>query len=1689
MRFLKPISRLRRLALAGAVLAAGTTVLVPAESAVAAGNSLYFSNGADQVTVGANAPIFIDGTITFDAHCQGGTRPGIDDFVYPATDVYIVQSGSATDGAGLTDAGGSGPNTVVGLSSGIFIGELIAATYPAGPLGDGVYDIVYDTCQDGVVDFEDEVWSEAITVDVPDGEIPPASASIRQLKDTARQEYADWLATQTALKALFKLDDARELVACLLAPSPGCLIDTLATIYDVDGPMGQINDWFEDQVLKLTLNRARNYAAIWQDPADPDFRQLAVVDVEPIRDAPAADNPISAALAGLSAPLAEEGALSDALLHALERYQGAQAAGDAEWALVQARSVADLSATLRDHLQHSTAVDDLRHAIAADIDGLVARSAEGAQALHRLRNQGVTAEERQRLANAGYDPAEITAIEAAFVDAGRFVAPTAEMILGPLDTLLASRAALADSLAISATGWQELADSLESVVGAARPVADAGGPYTTVDGTVTLDGSGSTVTGGATIAATEWDLDGDAAFDDASGVSASVSLDRSRTVAVRITDSLGRQATATAHVTVVPQPAPSGVAQPTSNAISITAGTSVGFRFDVAGGIAQQWLLDGQPVGSGAAFELHAGPDLVGAHVVGTTVDVGRRSVAHTWIVSVVLPDADGDGWTATPDCDDSRADVHPGGFERIGNGRDDDCDDGTIDAPVGGATGQVWSWGQANSNGITPPVDRPSPAPIAAVGDQVIAVESTRSAGYAVIADGTVKAWASASGMLGSGAMDISYVPVTVKNVGGSGVLNGVVEVAVDEATVLARRSDGSVVAWGGNVNEQAGDGSGVDWRPAVVEVIDGATGQPLTGVAQVEAGETTSFGVMRDGSVKVWGVNHCSGGLGLVKHLYATTNPLFGDDVVQLASGDSGGAISLHGDGSVKVCSSYTPLLGRGPGSISMQAATTPQPAIGFGPGSGAIDVAMGNSTVTVLKQDGTVWTWGRNLNHTLDVVGLPADHIAYSPMQVPIPPGPPVVDVESDYAATMFAVRADGSVLVWGANVIYGAGIGSTAYQVVGTPEVEFGTGQVITLANSVWNGLAVVRPADPAGPEAEPVRPLHWIDASVSDGVVDEEAGGTVNVSLSEPAAVEVTVAFEFAGGSGSVVLPAGASSVDVALSVTDDAADESDEELAIRLTSVSGGVRLADALGLVTVIDDDAPPSVSISGTSVDEGDTSLTDVALTVSLSAATDDDVVVDLATVAGSAGLGGDVMEIDQSVLIPAGETAVSTHVYVLGDAELEDAEHFGVELSNPVSATLGTASATVTIVDDEPIVVDVVSPSVTEGDSGTTPATFRITSSQPPTPVAVEIAWTVVPGTAEDGSDVVAGSGALTLTGSDHGVVDVPVVGDDDVEPLAVETFRLMVAADSGDRQVVVNDIAAARIAEDDVVVVSVDAGPDLTTGEGAPITLTGSASGVAEPSVAWAVDQAACAIADPSALVTSVTCSDETQATLTLTVDGEYVDTASLTVDNIAPAVAITAPASGTGVAVGESVALALAVSDPGTSDALTCSIVWEAAVTTGCEAKHAFRQAGAQLVTVIVSDGDGGAGSATLALLVSSPDPVFGFDGFDAPVDNAPTVNVVKAGSTVPLKFGLGGDHGLAIFEAGYPASASRPCTGGALDALEETAQPGSATLTYDAATDRYHYNWKTSKAWAGQCRTLVLRFVDGTEVTAEFRFK
>ena len=341
-------------------------------------------------------------------------------------------------------------------------------------------------------------------------------------------------------------------------------------------------------------------------------------------------------------------------------------------------------------------------------------------------------------------------------------------------------------------------------------------------------------------------------------------------------------------------------------------------------------------------------------------------------------------------------------------------------------------------------------------------------------------------------------------------------------------------------------------------------------------------------------------------------------------------------------------------------------------------------------------------------------------------------------------------------------------------------------------------------------------------------------------------------------------------------------------------------------------------------------------------------------------------------------------------------------------------------------------------------------------------------------------------LTTTFTEAGDHDVVVeVCDDDEGGCTTEKTTVTVTPPA-------NDAPDARI----------DAPASVR--EGSPVTLDGSSSTDADGHVvsyAWDLDGDG-QYDDATGPTAGFTPRQDGTLVVGLEVvdDGGLAATDSVTVQvtNVVPEV--TLPASSTVVA-GKPWSLSGSFADPGddtfsaTAD-LADGAGWTPLDLTGQDftLTATFATTGTKQVKVEVCDGKECSPVSTTVTVTPAPTPppstTWPWDGFYAPVDNLPVVNMVKAGSTVPLKFSLGGYRGMAVFAAGYPASAAHSCSSTSpTDQLESTATPGESELTYDPGTGRYQYNWKTQKSWAGQCRTLLVKLADGTVHTAEFRLK
>ena len=190
-------------------------------------------------------------------------------------------------------------------------------------------------------------------------------------------------------------------------------------------------------------------------------------------------------------------------------------------------------------------------------------------------------------------------------------------------------------------------------------------------------------------------------------------------------------------------------------------------------------------------------------------------------------------------------------------------------------ADGTVWGWGSNNNGqlGIGNIINQPVPVQVkgpGAVGvlSNIVALSAPPAVNgrfvLALSADGTLWAWGNNStGQLGDGTTSNRTTPVQVTDVGGSGVLSGVIAIDAGGGTnnphALAVQTDGTVLAWGSNSNGQLGTG---DTVAHAVPVPVAGLGRG-SGVVAVSAGTGLSLALKSDGSVRAWGDNS-SGQLG---------------------------------------------------------------------------------------------------------------------------------------------------------------------------------------------------------------------------------------------------------------------------------------------------------------------------------------------------------------------------------------------------------------------------------------------------------------------------------------------------------------------------------------------------------------------------------------------------------------------------------------------------------------------------------------------------------------------------------------------------------------------------------------------------------------------------------------------------------
>lgn len=446
----------------------------------------------------------------------------------------------------------------------------------------------------------------------------------------------------------------------------------------------------------------------------------------------------------------------------------------------------------------------------------------------------------------------------------------------------------------------------------------------------------------------------------------------------------------------------------------------------------------------------------------------------------------------------------------------------------------------------------------------------------------------------------------------------------------------------------------------------------------------------------------------------------------------------------------------------------------------------------------------------------------------------------------------------------------------------------------------------------------------ITVTVSDTTVAEDGGpATVIIALSEASPADTTVSFslndgsavsaeDYSGSTGTVLIPMGATTAAISVSITDDDIVEDDEVFSLSLTGVAAnGVATAYTSGESAdiTIDSEDTATVEVVDSSTTEGD----EIVVQVSMSNLSDAPTTVTLGASSGTADgtLDYSLAAGPITAVIPADTaTASVTLATTEDDALFEGAETVLVSVTSVDSAYGSTITpggvGTATILDNEDVTISVTSPTSTAVEGGAD-GVFLISLSAGSIDEDVTVFYDAT-GSAVDPDDYTV-SGSVVVDQADMTAAVTIDAVDDTINELD-ETVILSPSSIGGvDDSFVtgLSDSATVTIADTDTPIVSAEF-IDSSFDEGDSTTLVISLDKPATDdfTISYGVGGDASDPADYSGLSGSVsfTAGDTSVAVVVSTVDDSFVEadeTINVTLGSIDSAASLAAVVEAPGTA--------------------------------------------------------------------------------------------------------------------------------------------------------------------------------------------
>jgi hypothetical protein len=172
---------------------------------------------------------------------------------------------------------------------------------------------------------------------------------------------------------------------------------------------------------------------------------------------------------------------------------------------------------------------------------------------------------------------------------------------------------------------------------------------------------------------------------------------------------------------------------------------------------------------------------------------------------------------------------------------------------------------------------------------------------------------------------------------------------------------------------------------------------------------------------------------------------------------------------------------------------------------------------------------------------------------------------------------------------------------------------------------------------------------------------------------------------------------------------------------------------------------------------------------------------------------------------------------------------------------------------------------------------------------------------------------------------------------------------------------------------------------------------------------------------------------------------------------------------------------------------TCTASDDVSGFASCHVSGYSTTTGSHTMTATATDNAGRTKTETRSYTVKP----YTLNGFYQPIDMNDTVNTVKNGSTVPVKFELfqsiSGTELTSTSAVTSILAKQVNCAAFNGDPIDdiETLATGGTSLRYDATAGQFIYNWQTPKGanQVGKCYSLTMTAADSSSITAYFKLK